>query len=781
MKGKASLETLCGRAVFLGGLAAWLRLSWARLPYGYHDVHYLASLEWGLWGPSEWVHPLFTPLLAFYRGALALFGWHGRMFLPLELLNVAAGAATLALLFRCVERWNGRSLVAAAGALLLGFSRGFWEATLRPDPYALAGLCVAACLALLASEAEDLPQKRGRRFGAAGLAAGLAAGFHVAAISLVPVALAAGWRRRSGWRPLAWFAGGMALCLGLAYGAFLLHHRVTPEYFQRAGGPELFDKIEQMPGTSLWTSRDPLKQARDYWNSLNLAGGSGLLPAAGLLLVLLPLPWFLRRPKAPSSGGPSSLLAWVAGANLASFSLFFLVNNSQNGFVYAGLLGMPLLLAAWAPGSAAWVLVAAALAGAALGSRTEFSAVPWRDPMLVETRFLDNLLRKGDVMVVPGCPFPEMVYERRFNFIAVGGGQDLAKACVLPLADPKTIVGRVAWALRRGRQVFLAPGDLDADFNAVAGDVSGAQKLRQVFWTPDTDVGQRRAAVLEVRRVIDASFTSECGLSSPQGWRYCRLGLKPGRARTPGEGAPLDAPAAEDVEVLSRALLRQEVSLAARLRTRFLLGWLSEAPDDPYARRDLALLAADELDLRGGLDLKDAGRVAALVDALALKRPSDADRLVDRAELYADSGRREDAARALAKARGRGLSPLGLRRAAWCYQGLDDCASALVVWRELAAGRASAKDLSDKAVCEFRLGNRAAAVADLEAAIALDAGSLEAYVSLAAVHAKAGEHRRALEVYDLGLAVRSGKGAAALRRQLIEGRDLTLKRIAEAP
>ncbi|MBI5622564.1 MAG: DUF2723 domain-containing protein [Elusimicrobia bacterium] len=772
-------ERVSGRLLFLAGLAGWLKLSCDRLPYGFHDVHYLTSLEWGLWGPSEWVHPLFVPLLALYQLGLGLLGWHGRMFLPLELLNVGAAGLTMCLLFLAMERCWSRSWPAAGAVLLLGFSRGFWEASLRPDPYALAGLCSAACLAVLASLKEDLPRPgAARRFGLAGVAAGLAAGFHAAALALVGVALAAAWRFQRSWRCLAWFLSAMALVLGLCLGTFVLYRGVTPEYFKRASPGELFGKVEQMPGTSIYTSKDPVKQVKDYAASLNLAGGSTFLPVALLLLVLVPLAKVLPGSSKPESGsGASGGMPAVAGwANLGFYSAFFIINNSQNGFVYGSLIGAPFLLASWAPGARAWVLAAAALASAGLGSRVELAAVPSRDPMLVETRFLGGLLAKGDVVVVPGCPFPEMVYERRLNFVAVGEGELMAKVCSVPVTGPDAAVGRIAWTLKTGRKVYLAQGDLKADFNTVAGDVSGAQKLRQAFWTPDPGSALRQEVMLKLRRKLTSSFKTECGTVSPQGWEYCKLGLKPG-SRSPAKAGANLGPA--DVELLGRALLRPEISLGARLKTRYLLDWLEEVPEDPYAKADLAGLAAEEVGLRRGLAMADADRILALVDDLAIKRPSDADKLVDRAEFYAEAGRAGEASAALKKARTMGLSTMGLRRAAWCHQSLNDCQSALSIWRELAKGRHTAKDLSDKAVCEFHTGDRKTAAADLETALKLAPDLLEAYVSLAAVHAKAGELRKALAVYDRGLAVKNGKNAAGLRPQLVEGRDLVLRRLAE--
>ncbi|MBI4676599.1 MAG: tetratricopeptide repeat protein [Elusimicrobia bacterium] len=790
-------KPLGGRLFFLAGLAAWVGLSLKQLPYCYHDIHYLLSLEWGFWGPSEWVHPLFVPVLGLYRALLGWFGFTGRMFLPVELMNVGAGVLTLGLLFHAVERLWGSSWVAAAGALLLGFSHGFWEATLRSDPYALAGLSSAAAVAVLA-----LGGPARRRFGLAGLAAGLAAGFHAAGLSLALVGMVAAWRERGGWKPLGWFLGAMALAVALCLGVFVAYHGVAPEYFERLSAAEAFGKIEQMPGTSIYTSRDPVKQAKDLLNSLLLAGGTTILAATALLLVLaLAARVFSKRAAEPDDA------AWLACANFAAYSLFFLINNSQNGFVYASLLALPLLLGRWAtPGLLRWVFVPAACAAAALGSMVELPARPQKDPMRVETRFLDGLLGRGDVMVVPGCPFPETLYERRFDFLAVGDPGALGTVCVAPIHQADTLVERIAETLRQGRRVYFAAGDLGADFNSAAGDVSGAQKLRQVFWTAASgdDASLRVEAILSVRRKLDASFRVHCGIRSPQGWEYCGLRAKPGAKTRPGKRVqPLAAVGLEDLEMLSKALAGEGVSIRARTAAKYLMDWLSESPDDLYAKRDLIELAAEEVDLRGGVEPGDAGRVPAgqrlpqgppgrsasgldrvlaLVDALAEKRPSDADKLVGRAEFYVESGRKEDAIKTLKRAQALGLSPSGLRRAAWCYQSMDDCASALAIWKKLVAGRRSAaKDLSDKAVCEYRQGNAEVAVLDLKAALAMEPAGLEAYVSLAALYSMQGSYRLSLDVYEKGLAVKDAKGAASLREQLLEGRDLVRKRLSEAP
>lgn len=61
-----------GTILFCAGLWVWLRVSLESLPYTYHDLHYLFSLDGG-YGPVEWVHPLFVPALGALRGALTCY------------------------------------------------------------------------------------------------------------------------------------------------------------------------------------------------------------------------------------------------------------------------------------------------------------------------------------------------------------------------------------------------------------------------------------------------------------------------------------------------------------------------------------------------------------------------------------------------------------------------------------------------------------------------------------------------------------------------------------
>src|SRR3989339_1239481 len=141
---------LLGRLVFLGGCAGWVWRASGLLSDHFFKFSYLDSLTWGLRGTSEWMHPLFVPLLGAYRAVLGLAGYSGDMVLPLAVMNLTAGGITLTVLFVLTERLCRDSLLAAAAVLATGFSPVFLTGTLSMDPYALTALCSAASLALLA-------------------------------------------------------------------------------------------------------------------------------------------------------------------------------------------------------------------------------------------------------------------------------------------------------------------------------------------------------------------------------------------------------------------------------------------------------------------------------------------------------------------------------------------------------------------------------------------------------------------------------------------------------
>lgn len=557
-----------GRLVFAAGLAVWAVLSLRLLPYGFHDLRYLIALDAAAPGPAEWVHPLFVPLLAALRSWLGLLGHEGSLLVVLEIVNLSLGALTLAVLFRLGERLGADALCAALGCLLLGFSHGFWEGTLRPDPYALAGAGSAAFLFLLIG---DMPAKPRLRCALAGAAAGLTVLFHAAGLSLLPALVLALWlerapareRLRQGAAALAAFL----VVLAAGYGVFIACNGITLDALRRESFSVLFAKVEQIPLSSIYTSRDPVKQLGDLLRTL---GAHGAWPVLALAAVLPGLALVLkRRPKGlPPPQARALLLAGVCGL---SYALFFLINNSRNGFVYAALLPAPLFMGLLAGRTRLLRAASLVLAGAALAlSLQDRPAMgPQGDPLFKEAGFLGSLLKPGDILVVPGNPFPELNHRRRFNFLTVGelGEQRSSFA-------PRTSLDSLRRRAAGGRKLYFAPGDIAAPFAEGLAD-DGAQKRRQVFWVRGAASPEVRAGLASLRADLERDFLLDCSIVSEQGWRYCRLSP---RRKTAAAGPPPTS------DLGGEPRLRDPHD---RPKLRYLLAWLAETPGDPFVRQDL--------------------------------------------------------------------------------------------------------------------------------------------------------------------------------------------------
>lgn len=570
----SAASRLAGRLAFCAGLAVWVALSWRLLPYDFQDVCYLFSLEGGTVLAQEWVHPLFVPMLAVWRELLAAFGLGARMLIPVEALNLCLGCSTLALLFVAVEKLCRDSLAAAAGALLLGFSCGFWDGSLRVTPYAPAAACAVLSAVLMLGLG---PASASRRYAFAGAAAGLAAGFHLSALALLLpgfFAIHREDRETSRLRLTGFFVGGFLAALLAAYAAFLLRSGLAMTWFnlRHSRFSAVFREIEQIPESSLYTSRSLLRQVREFAETLHIQGRPLLqaVLAGGVLAILLGRgrAW-LQEPARRASA--------LAGVCAAAFCLFFVLNNSHNGFIFSALLLLPVPLAfALAElGALRWPFLMGCLLAISFSALQGLEHGQDQDPILGEARFLSRLMRPGDVLVVPGSPFPELTYLRHLDILRVG--TDGAKDTDVPTVEAGLLAPRLAGTLEQGRRVFFAPGDQEASFT---GDV-GTQKRRQVFETAG-DAQSRRASALALRRRLEGRLRLRCGLASPAGEGYCEVLLKSRVVRRQkaarSEWAPQPCPA------LAQKGDDPWAALWLAKKVNYLDRWLADSPDDGFAR-----------------------------------------------------------------------------------------------------------------------------------------------------------------------------------------------------
>ena len=574
---------------FLIFLAVQAGLSVLLLPYDFTDLCYLFSLEQGRWVPQEWVHPIYVPTLAVWRAILARFGYHGQMLVPVELLNVGLASLAFLLLYRLARRLSGSPAAAAIAVASTTLCTGFWLAAVRPTPYAPALLCLLLSLSVLITERPP----SAARFALAGVFAALAMGFHASAMALglTGVLFAILDRdRRFPWKNILAFSLAMLLTAIGCWAIFLFYHGIGADYFRRHEFGAVFAGIEQVPGSSIYTSGSVGRQIEEFRNTIAYQAP---VPARFVLALAVVLPILLWQGHRFTP--IHRRLALAAGLNLLTISGFFLINNTHNGFNFAAYALIPalaavvfgrsqlllvLLLVLAVPNLRANVM---AMVGSGFGGAN--------NPLLAETRFLQETMGTRDILLVPGSPFPEVLYlSPLVLFELADGSTDRSMGDVPVLEITPALRARIGWWLGNGRRVFLAMGDETTDFT---GDVNGAEKEKQIFWRPELEARERAPRLQAVRDALGAQgIEIHGGIQSPRGQQYGIVQLN----EAPTAAPPSVAPIAEPAELLA-LLLPDSAEAAGRAR---YLGQLQQAlPGDPWMACDVMDLVCDSSPRRG--------------------------------------------------------------------------------------------------------------------------------------------------------------------------------------
>jgi hypothetical protein len=513
----------------LGLAAVWLFV----LPYDATDLCYLLSLEDGTWVTQEVVHPLWVPLLWLLRFVLRAFGWRGLVLVPIEAANVLVSVVTLILLFRRA-RQQTKDSVAAASAVLLLASSGFNSAAMRPTPYAAAFLCVAASLLLVVSDRVVSLA----RYLLAGALAGAAMALHASAMALAPAALVCivldpdrGTRGAAVQRVVS-FGAGMVGVAGTSFAVWFFFNRLDVSFFEIGHLRSMFGGVEQVPGTSIYSSGSVVRQVTGL--SATLSSQGGLLGVAGLIAWLLELRRFWTVGAAPT---PIERRTFVAATALfAMFGAFFLINNYRNGFVYASLALFPLVVAQ-AASRAPWArvaLVAAAVCAVSFAAlRTLHAGMNrFHDPLPAEVRFVESAIGERAVLLVPGCAFDELRLLSSIQVFRVQIADAPPRECALPRAHVGDVLrARVRSWQEQGVRVFFAFGDEEHDFT---GDANGAEKAVQLFWDPVLDARSRAPKLQAVRSAFAASgLRLGAPFVSPRGDRYAEVTADGGVLQAP--------------------------------------------------------------------------------------------------------------------------------------------------------------------------------------------------------------------------------------------------------
>lgn len=509
----ASTLVAAGTALFVGQ-------SLSLLPTDTGDLCYVFAVESGRGTSQDWVHPLWVPLLAGLRVVLGAFGWHGRMLVPIEILNIAFGAAAIVVMYRLCRRVVRDPLAAACGALLLMLCTTFWMGTLRTTPYAPAFFCVLSSAALLVSGKGVAP----RRYAVAGVFAGIGAGLHAGAITLLPVAAVTSLFERyeagSAVAPrLRAFAVAMGVTVAASVLLFLWWHW---EFLgERPDVTRMLLDAEQTPGTSIYSSHSWLTQLYLYASVMQ---GDVLKYAACALVAVFPVRRALLQSPDAAQRAVERRLVCVAAAMFGGMAGFFIINSAINGFVFAALALVPAAIAVVADRSPralrnlCWVAAPLLI--------VQSVQVGWGESgdggsrLLREVRFAEQLVAPNGVLLTLGCPFPEAQYFSDVEMYAVRrAGESPDDSCtVASLEAGEDVAARVRSWIAEGKPVYLALGNRTADFSELL-DVGG-EKETQIFFSAELRPEARatRIAALETAlRSGGIGFGER--VSSPTGYR----------------------------------------------------------------------------------------------------------------------------------------------------------------------------------------------------------------------------------------------------------------------
>jgi hypothetical protein len=590
-----------GDIPFAAFLAVYAAVSVSLIPFDFTDLCYLFSLEQRRWVTQEWVHPIYVPLLRLFAGVVGLFGYRGHMLVPVEVLNVVAATAAFACLYLLARRFPRCSLTAAVMLAVAALSTGFWSATLRSTPYALAFLCQSVSLSLLISESPVRP----RRYALAGAFAGLAMGLHAAAMALGVVGVTGALLEpdpartaRGTIQRIACFGGAMLALALIDWTVFLAANHIGIDYFSKQDFQSTWAGIEQVPGRSVYTNPNWTGQFTDFVEMASYQVGVLLRVCA----ILLPLALLVRRWWATVATPMERRLTIAAVANFAGIAGFFAINGSHNGFIFASTALAPVLLATALHGS--YLGLAAVLYLAVPGTvenvhhMLQAGAQGANDPQLAEVRYLEQTLGPRDVLLTPGSPFPEMLYLSHLNVFEVSANESTHSGSEVPVVHPgPTLQARIAWWRAHGSRVFYALGDDSTDF---AGDISGVEKEHQIFWRPETAARDRAKALQAIRTALEASsLEARDGLVSLRGEHYAEI--HPTLAAEP-QPPPSRPPAltTEELRAVSASDPRASDHPLLPRRAQYLGELAAAIPGDPWFVCDVMdLVCAEDVEVRG--------------------------------------------------------------------------------------------------------------------------------------------------------------------------------------
>lgn len=430
-------------------------------------LSYVTSVERKPW--TELFHPhhlAYGPLGALMLTLGRALGYDGGAALPMQLVNVFAGALGVALFYATTRAATGRTDAALPAALLLGGSYAFWYYAVEIEVYTVATLFLIICLA---SIIQPHPLTV-RRCLALGVAQGGAILFHqtnvlfcipVAFIALADLRVAKNIRTSiSRW---AVYAVALVLVTALPY----LYVMLIVSNFRTIDA--MLAWLTEYARTGWWggplTINTPVNLGTGLSDTLAQPGGGWFSLALGVTAAWAGGQRFRQRiSSADQPGTPPTAIPWAALiAWLATYGAFFAWWEPDNIEFWIASLPPACLIFAWALAQArrwsAPIQASLAIVGIMVwvnyGSITQ-RGNPATDLQRLIARELAAHSTSSDLLIVPDglqelyLPY----YEQRENFVSLN--QALFDSAGSWEAACSVLRNRIATAQYAGAAIIIA-------------------------------------------------------------------------------------------------------------------------------------------------------------------------------------------------------------------------------------------------------------------------------------------------------------------------------------
>jgi len=423
-------------------------------PFEIHELWYLEVIEYGRTNILELVHPFYVTIMDVFQWILGIFGYNGPFLIPFFVLNVIAGTLTLLLLYHWSRKYAG-AIESSVSVIFFSALLIVWKAQVRPVPYAWGLLSLGLMWFVLAEWS-----RRPGKYLMAGVLAACSSGFHMAGVVLVFAGLAYIFLERyqtdrgRTWINFLTFLVGYTLTLTIMY-LILQISRGLSLWSSLLYSPGLWATLkflEQVPNTAFF---DNTLSSRISWLISRLwdtqtAFGVGLLFVAAIMYPLT------RRGKKAWTN-----ILFIAFINLLAYLVFFLLFNTNNGFICASILVVPVVWAVFMNRFRfKWLIYPVLITQIGFALFSLQSKPLLTDDFFTSMHALNQELAPDGLLIVPGCVLFEPKYLGNFHIIGVTLNKNEPDCDDIPMTDGEQLLQLVQQYLTQNKKVlYLAVSD----------------------------------------------------------------------------------------------------------------------------------------------------------------------------------------------------------------------------------------------------------------------------------------------------------------------------------